>query len=184
MLLLHTLFGSGRALAYTVHEQPSPPTDRMDRAEALRFVKDGFSLTAAIAGPLWLAATQLWRALGLYLAGVALIAAANLWFGLPDFTAIIALVTLHLVIGFEGDAIERDELERLGWTSLGSVTGGSYLECQRRFFDQWLTTQPVFATKPVEPPTQQKVEPPARVTSGRSGASAAGRLAALWRNKS
>ena len=27
---------------YTVHEQPNPPADRIDRAEKLVFIKDGF----------------------------------------------------------------------------------------------------------------------------------------------
>lgn len=178
------LFGVGRVLAYTVHEQPSPPTDRMDRAEALRFIKDGFSLQAAIAGPLWLVAHQLWRALAIYVGIAAVVAIAYLWFGLSDLGAVIALAGAHLVIGFEGDAIEREDLERQGWASLGSVTGASALDCQRRFFDQWLPAQPVFATKPLQPPPTQPAEPHPRVTSGRGGAAAAGRLAALWRNKS
>lgn len=183
-MLFQLLFGFGRVLAYTVHEQPTPPTDRMDRAEALRFIKDGFSFPAAVAGGIWLAVHQLWHALALYLAAVAAIAAGYVWFGLPDLAAIIVLVALHLLVGFEGDAIERGSLERQGWSTLGSVTGASALECQRRFFDQWLPSQPVLASKPVQPPKPPQVETPVRVTSGRSGASAAGRLAALWRPKS
>ena len=46
-------------LTFTVHEPPSPPPDRLERAESLVFVKDGFSWTAALFGPVWLLVHQL-----------------------------------------------------------------------------------------------------------------------------
>jgi len=33
--------GNKRVVAYTVHEPPNPPADRLDRAERLVFIKDG-----------------------------------------------------------------------------------------------------------------------------------------------
>lgn len=181
-MLYQILFGAGRVTAYTVHESPTPPTDRMDRAEALRFIKDGFSFPAALAGPVWLATHKLFQALGLYLAGVAMLGVCYMWLGLPAHVAGIMLVAMHVLIGFEADTIERADLERQGWADLGAVTGASALECQRRFFDQWLPAQPVLAPKtaagaPIPPQSPQ----PARVTSGRGAA--AGRLAALWRGQ-
>ena len=53
---------------YTVHEQPSPPADRLDRAEALVFVKDGFSWMAFLFMPFWALAHRLWIVLAGYLA--------------------------------------------------------------------------------------------------------------------
>ena len=44
-------------LTFTVHEPPNPPADRIDRAESLVFIKDGFSWIAALFAPLWLLAT-------------------------------------------------------------------------------------------------------------------------------
>ena len=35
-------------LTFTVHEPPNPPADRVDRAESLVFIKDGFSWAAAL----------------------------------------------------------------------------------------------------------------------------------------
>lgn len=179
-MLFQILFGAGRVIAYTVHESPTPPTDRMDRAEALRFVKDGFSWQGAIAGPVWLIAHKLFYALGLYVAGVVMLTICYVWLGVPAHVAAILLAAMHVMIGFEADTIERADLERQGWADLGAVTGASALECQRRFLDQWLHTQPVLAPKtPTPAPVQPPAPPPPRVTSGRG--SAAGRLAALWR---
>ena len=45
---------------YTIHERPDPPADRVDRAESLVFVKDGFSWVAALFAPLWLLVHRLW----------------------------------------------------------------------------------------------------------------------------
>ena len=50
-------------LTFTVHEPPDPPADRIDRAEKLVFVKDGFSWAAALFGPLWMIFHRLWWAL-------------------------------------------------------------------------------------------------------------------------
>ena len=50
-------------LTFTVHEPPDPPADRIDRAEKLVFIKDGFSWIAAVFGPLWMIFHRLWWAL-------------------------------------------------------------------------------------------------------------------------
>ena len=38
-------------LTFTVHEPPNPPADRIERADKLVFVKDGFSWMAALFAP-------------------------------------------------------------------------------------------------------------------------------------
>ena len=45
---------------YTIHERPDPAADRVDRAEGLVFIKDGFSWAAALFAPLWLIVHRLW----------------------------------------------------------------------------------------------------------------------------
>src|SRR2546423_14987770 len=45
---------------YTIHERPDPAADRVDRAEGLVFVKDGFAWAAALFAPIWLVAHRLW----------------------------------------------------------------------------------------------------------------------------
>lgn len=128
-------------LTYTVHEPPNPPSDRIDRAEGLVFVKDGFSWMAALFTPIWLLVYRLWWPLLGYvvLTGVVLQLAARLdsdWAGL-------ASLALHVLIGLEADSLRRWQLDRRGWRTVGSVTGRTSEECERRFFEMWLPTQPV-----------------------------------------
>jgi len=60
------------------------------------------------------------------------------WVGLAGWA-------LALMIVFEGDTLRRWALERRGWRTLGSVTGKTAAECERRFFETWLPTQPIIA---------------------------------------
>ncbi len=131
---------------YTVHEPPNPPADRVDRAESLVFVKDGFSWLAALFAPLWLIAHRLWWPL----LGYALLSGA---FQLMTYVAAfdqrwmaLAGFALNLLVGFEADTLRRWGLERRSWHTVGMVTGRSAVECERRFFDGWLPTQPILAT--------------------------------------
>ena len=130
---------------YTIHERPDPSADRVDRAEALVFVKDGFSWAAALFAPLWLVAHRLWWPLLGYavisgaLQLVQLVLTFDLrWLGLAAFA-------LHVLIGFEADTLRRWSLERRDWRTVGTVSGRTAAECERRFFDAWLPTQPILA---------------------------------------
>jgi hypothetical protein len=130
-------------LTFTVHEPPDPPADRIDRAERLVFVKDGFSWAAAFFGPLWMIMHRLWWALlgfvliggGLQIVGM-LSAVDQRWLGLATFA-------VNLLVGFEADTLRRWALQRRGWRTLGTVSGRNLDECERRFFDAWLPAQPI-----------------------------------------
>lgn len=131
-----------RMTVFTVHEPPHPPADRIDRAEALVFLKDGFNLGAFLLGPVWLLANRLWLALAGYvvivtLAGLALegLDASPGWHGL-------LVLGLNAIIAFEAHALKAAKLDAEGWTLLGSVSGPSVRECERRFFENWLPSQP------------------------------------------
>jgi hypothetical protein len=177
-MLFRLLFGLGNTVTYTVHEGPQPLQDRMDRAEALRFIKDGFVFPAALLGLFWLLGQRLWFASVLYVMAALAILFANAALGLSDTAALIAFIGLNLYVGFEADRLERAALEAKGWTSLGAVTGTNALDCERRFFDEWLPLQPVLTTKAPAgsvPSTMAPTDvPPSR-------GAAAGRFAALLR---
>ena len=130
---------------YTIHERPDPAADRVDRAEGLVFVKDGFSWAAALFAPIWLLVHLLWwPLLGYVVVGGALqlvqltLTFDKRWLGL-------AVLALHLLIGFEADTLRRWGLERRGWRTVGTVSGKTTAECERRFFDAWLPAQPILA---------------------------------------
>lgn len=145
---------------YTVHEPRDGPSDRLERAEQLVFVRDGFSWSAALLAPLWMIANRLWLALLCYLAflvGSQLLLSV---LGLAQQAGGWTVIALHLLIGFEGDAIRRWTLRRRGYALVGSVSGRTRDECERRFFDDWLKDRP-YVSPP--PPTA----PPPLGTGGR-----------------
>lgn len=135
---------------YTIHEQPNPPADRIDRAEALVFIPDAFSWGAAGMAPFWLASHQLWLALGAYVAVVAALAAGLAALGVNEAWTLAAIVAINVWVGFEAHNIRRQALEASGWREAGSVSGRNLAECERRFFDHWLTGQPILSRRDAE----------------------------------
>ena len=132
-------------LTFTVHESPNPPADRIDRGERLAFVRDGFSWSAALFTPIWLLAYRLWWPLLAYvLAGAAIeLLRESVSFDV-GWTSLAGLA-LSLLIGFEADTLRRWSLGRRGWSTLGSVSGRNAEDCERRWFEMWLPTQPLLA---------------------------------------
>ncbi|MGH1419629.1 MAG: DUF2628 domain-containing protein [Hyphomicrobiaceae bacterium] len=134
---------SSRMVAYTVHEQPHPPMDRIDRAEELVFVKDGFVWSAAFFAPVWMIANGLWLVFLGYIASVVILSSVLSLFGLAGPIAGFAFLALHVLIGFEADTMKRWSLEQRGWSNVGMISGRNLQECERHFFEKWLQTQPV-----------------------------------------
>lgn len=135
---------------YTIHEPPGGPADRIERAERLVFVKDGFSVVAAVLTPFWMLAHRLWLALLVYVLVLAGLEAFVWATGLTQQAAGWVMAGLHVLIGLESDAIRRWSLGRRGYGLIGSVTGRGWDECERRFFEAWLEQQPVISTKSAE----------------------------------
>lgn len=142
-------------LTFTVHEPPNPPPDRLDRADALVFVKDGFSWGAAVLAPLWMLAHRLWWPL---LGYIALSGAFELFrwgTGFDQRWIVLATVALNLLVGFEADTLKRWALEKRGWRTLASVSGRTVDECERRFFEAWLPGQPIIAPAAASAPARR-----------------------------
>ena len=137
---------------FTVYEPPETASDRLDRAESLVFVKEGFSRAAEAFGPLWLLANRLWLVLLGYFAALALIWAGVWLFGLSPRALSYAVGALHLIIGLEADSLKRWTLERNGWQMAGAVNGRNAEECERRFFDDWLPRQPMIRPETLSGP--------------------------------
>ena len=138
-------------LTFTVHEPPNPPVDRVDRAESLVFVKDGFSWLAALLAPIWLMAHRLWWPLLGFVVAVGALEAIKRTAGVDQRWLGLAVLALNLMIGFEADTLRRWALERRSWRTLGSVSGKTAAECERRFFETWLPSQPIIAPR-AQPP--------------------------------
>lgn len=165
------LRGRERAQSCTVHERPNPPSDRVDRAEALEFVKDGFAFAAFAVPLVWLAMHRIWMGALAYVAVVAAVLAVSGQLGFPPIVPGLALLALHLMFGNEADEILRSHLTAQGWTMVGQVTGTGPLDCERRFFDSWLPSVPMvgavqaLAVQPVSQP-QVALTPPRQARPG------------------
>jgi len=128
---------------YTVHEPPQPPADRVDRAELLAFVKDGFDWGVFIFGPLALFSKGLFLATAAYVAalvGIVLVLAA---INADDAWVSLAIVALNAIAAYEASQFQRRKLDGKGWMTLGAVTGRNRDDCERRFLDSWLPRQPM-----------------------------------------
>ena len=135
-------------ITYTVHEPPFAPADRLDRAERLVFVADAFSWSAFLFAPLWALANRLWLVLLGYLGVIALIVLGFRSAGLGETAASgVAIAAVHVLMGLEGSSLKRWTLGRRGWRFAGSVVGRNGAECERRFFDKWLPSQPLIRTE-------------------------------------
>src|SRR5687767_12407826 len=106
-------------LTFTVHEPPKPLADRIDRAERLAFVRDGFSWSAALFTPIWLLAHRLWWPFAGYVAVQVLIALLGQTAVVHPGWLTLASLALGLLIGFEADTLRRWQLARNGWSTIG-----------------------------------------------------------------
>lgn len=145
ILTVSHLTTARRMLVFTIFEPPNAAPDRLERAERLAFIKDGFTFGAFLLGPLWLAANGLWQALIGYIVGVGGLVAGLDALGVSDTWIGLVLLAIQLGLGFEADALQRWSLMRRGWQLVGTVSGTSRLDCERRFFDAWLASQPILA---------------------------------------
>ncbi len=128
-------------LSCTVYEPVKPDKNLVARSDNLVFVRDGFSLWAMMGSVFWLAMHRLWIPLagfiGLFviLTGLARLAGAS-----PDAGAVL-YAGLSIALGFLGNDIRRMMLERQGYRMIAAITGPSQIECERRFYHNWLPFQ-------------------------------------------
>lgn len=140
---------------YTVHEPPRREADVLAHTERFRFVRDGFSWSAFLFGPLWMLRHRLWLVLFLYLIALTLLLAGLRAAGTSPTGIAVAVELVSLLIGIEASTLRRWTLGRRGWTCLGVVVGDDVEAAERRFFDAWVNDAGVarFAAMPVAPST-------------------------------
>lgn len=142
------MFGSregslNSVVTYTVHEAAGPQGDRLDRADELQFVKDGFSWLTALLPPLGYAANSLWLPALAYLVFVSVIVWALAKLGISETQLSLFVIALNIYLAFELSTLKRWSLDTNGWTTLGTVSGRNLAECERRFLESWLPAQPI-----------------------------------------
>jgi len=125
---------------YSVLEPPDAPADRLESAEELVFVRDGFSFYAAALPPVWMLVKRMWLELAIYMGAAGLIAWAASSAGQTELGNAI-LLAVQIIFGFESGALHSASLERRGWRPVGTVSGRNREDCERRFLEVWLPTR-------------------------------------------
>jgi Protein of unknown function (DUF2628) len=126
---------------YSVFEPPAAVRDPEDRAEALVFVKEGFSWPALLVPGLWLLYQSMWLELISFLFLFALLA----WVFGPSEQGQAMLgwtsVALIVLFAFEANDLRRVALERRGYRQLGSAVGSDSDAAELAFFQSWMPEQ-------------------------------------------
>src|SRR5258705_3461674 len=123
---------------YTVHEPPPMRFEQASDPERFDFVRDGFSFSAFVFGPLWMLWHRMWLGLLGYI-GVSV--ALELLLSLLGTTAAPRLVAgflLAILVGIESATLRRFTLGRRRWTNLGVIVADDLEAAERRFFDVWV----------------------------------------------
>jgi hypothetical protein len=153
--MLQLLMRTG-VVTYTVYEPPHASANRLESAEQLVFVKDGYTIIAALLPPIWLLAKRMWLEFVLYVSGSVLLVWALTSLGAAELGNALLLI-IQIVFGFEAGALYGASLERRGWRLVGTVTGRGQEDSERRFLEVWLPTRteipaaPLGATTPAAP---------------------------------
>ena len=93
-------------VTYTGHEPPVTSADRVDRADELRFIKDGFSWVALFFTPMWFLFKGEWRGLLGYLV-LAVLLAVIVDSEAHPAAAQALMLALSVIVGFEANNILR-----------------------------------------------------------------------------
>ena len=156
-------------IVFTVHEPAEasglPAEPALERADKLVFIKDGFAWLAAFpyTAVFWLLSHRLWGISVCYLASMAAIAGIVYAFPLSKSLGWLSMAAVHLLLGLEGNNLRRRALARRGYRMLGTTTGRTTEECERRFFDDWLAT--ARSEQPGQPDDVAASEPAGSVTA-------------------
>ena len=133
---------------YTVHEPPLPANASSPSPDRFVFVRDGFSLAAALFGPFWMLRHAMWLVLLGYVIVLVLLGAALRLVHGTDAASLTVGVLLALLIGFEAGTLRRFTLARRRFRNVGVVVADDVELAERRFFDSWVKAATGGAPRP------------------------------------
>ena len=145
---------------YLVFE-PQAGNHTPEGAERVVFLRDRFSWSALVLGPLWLLWNRLWLGFAFWLGAVALIGAAVTALQLDSFIAALALAVPSLILAFEAAQLRQQRLLASGFREVGVVVAEDIESAERRFFDRWLSREKTKLPPPSSlPPLPQPASSP------------------------
>jgi|SRR5579871_2343000 len=133
---------------YTVHEPPPPPNASSPPPERFVFVRDGFSLWAALFAPLWMLRHGMWLVLAGYVIVLVLLGAVLRLVQGTEAASLTVSILLALLIGFEAGTLRRFTLARRRFRNVGVVVADDVELAERRFFDSWVNASTGGEPKP------------------------------------
>jgi hypothetical protein len=121
---------------YTAHSRSPLSGDPARDTDGLVFVKDGFSIWAAVFPLVWFLVHRMWFPVLGYLAfsiGFSFLTRA---LGLSDGAIFPVALVLGLLIGFEANTLRRWSLARKGYAIVAIGSGATREECERRIYEK------------------------------------------------
>ncbi len=119
---------------YTIHAPMEDGRSLEERALDYQFIKEGFSIWAALFGPFWLLVKGMWlETLGYFLAVIGLALALQL-LGLNEEAISAFIWVANFIFALFARDIERLHYERSGFNLIGVVNGKTKDECEARYF--------------------------------------------------
>jgi Protein of unknown function (DUF2628) len=146
---------------YTVHEPPMREESTPD-PERFVFVRDGFSFTAFVFGPVWMLWHRMWLIFFGYVIVAGILEIALRGVGASSGATSLVGFLFALLIGFEAPTLRRFALRRRKWSNLGIIVGDNLESAEQRFFDAWTKSPgilPIGRTSATSHPRAQ-AEPP------------------------
>src|ERR1700756_4266590 len=118
---------------YTVHEPPMREESTPD-PERFVFVRDGFSFTAFVFGPVWMLWHRMWLIFFGYVIVAGILEIALRGVGASSGATSLVGFLFALLIGFEAPTLRRFALRRRKWSNLGIIVGDNLESAEQRFF--------------------------------------------------
>jgi hypothetical protein len=149
--------------AFVVLEPPGHGDASVGHSDRFIFLREKFSLSAFLLGPLWMIWQRLWLELLAYLAGVALVGWALYALGVGSPAIILIFGLIQLLLGLEATGLVRWMRVRHGWLDGGVVIADDLDLAERRFFGDRVArrtaaraaasgTAPISSAPPPTPP--------------------------------
>jgi Protein of unknown function (DUF2628) len=127
---------------YSVYEPSKEAPEIEARADALQFVKEGFSWPAFLVPALWLIFCRMWIELIVFIAILALVQVIA--GGAQEAGAQLAgwvTIAISVLLGFEANDLRSAALERRGYRLIGIAEGRGRTDAELSFFKTWLPLQ-------------------------------------------
>lgn len=144
---------------YSVFEPEVPPGTLEEDAQALVFVRHGWSLAALFFPMIWMVVRRLWWVLVLYV--LAMIALQILSNAVPTLVTVAISVALALIIMIEAGQLRLESMAAKGYREIAVLQAKNQRDAERIFFNTWLEER---AVAPVSQPVRGPVLRPGSAT--------------------